>query len=73
MLIARVPGVFDARRGVHQGDPYHLSVHHSLEILSAAIKNYPVINDIGTDDSEYLLSQYADYSSLILDDNKTSV
>jgi hypothetical protein len=41
--------------------------------LSAAIKNDPEITGIQINDSEYLLSQYADDSSLILDDNPSNV
>jgi hypothetical protein len=40
--------------------------------LSAAIKNDPEITGVKINDSEYLLSQYAD-SSLILDDNPKSL
>jgi hypothetical protein len=36
-----------------------------LELLSAAIKNDPEITGVKINDSEYLLSQYADDSSLI--------
>jgi hypothetical protein len=43
-----------------------------LELLSAAIKNDTEITGVKINDSEYLLSQYADDSSLILDDTKTS-
>jgi hypothetical protein len=41
--------------------------------LSAAIKNDPEITGVKINDSEYLLSQYADESSLILDDNPKSL
>jgi hypothetical protein len=41
--------------------------------LSAAIKNDPEITGVKINDSEYLLSQYADDSSLILDDNPKSL
>jgi hypothetical protein len=41
--------------------------------LSAAIKNDPEITGVNINDSEYLLSQYADDSSLILDDNPKSL
>jgi hypothetical protein len=44
-----------------------------LELLSAAIKNDPEITGIKINDSEYLLSQYADDSSLILNDNPKSL
>jgi hypothetical protein len=38
-----------------------------LELLSPAIKNDPEITGVKINDSEYLLSQYADDPSLILD------
>ena len=38
-----------------------------LELLSAAIRNDPEITDEKINDSEFLLSQYADDSLLILD------
>ena len=41
--------------------------------MSAALKNDPGINGIKINDSEYLLSQYADDSSLLLDDDETSL
>jgi hypothetical protein len=41
--------------------------------LSAAIKNDPEITGVKMNDSEFLLSQYADDSSLILDDNSKSL
>ena len=41
--------------------------------MSAAIKNDPEITGVKINDSEYLLSQYADDSSLILDDNPKSL
>jgi hypothetical protein len=41
--------------------------------LSAAIKNDPEITGVNLKDSEFLLSQYADDSSLILDDNPKSL
>ena len=44
-----------------------------LELLSAAIKNDPEITGVKMNDSEFLLSQYADDSSLILDDNSKSL
>ena len=44
-----------------------------LELLSAAIKNDPEITGVNINDFEYLLSQYADDSSLILDDNRKSL
>ena len=41
--------------------------------MSSAIKNDPDINGLKINDSEYLLSQYADDSSLILDDCESSL
>ena len=41
----------------------------SLELMSAAIKNDPNKNGLTINNSQYLLSQYADDSSLILDDD----
>ena len=41
-----------------------------LELLSAALKNDPLVSDVTINGSEYLLSQYADDSTLILDDDK---
>ena len=37
--------------------------------MSAAIQNDPEITGVKINDSEFLLSQYADDSSVILDDN----
>ena len=42
-------------------------------LLSALLKNYPEVSCASIDDSEYLLSQYADNSTLILDDNERSL
>ena len=50
-----------------------LFIYSVLELLSAAIKNDPEIKGVKINDSEYLLSQYADDSSLILDDNPKSL
>lgn len=41
----------------------------SLELMSAAIKNDPNKNGLTINNSQYLLRQYADDSSLILDDD----
>ena len=43
----------------------------ALELMSAAIKNDTSINGMEINNSEYLLSQYADNSSLILDGGMT--
>jgi hypothetical protein len=61
-------------RGVRQRDPLSPYLFILvLELLSAAIKNDPEITGVKINDSEYLLSQYADDSSLILDDNPKSL
>ena len=41
-----------------------------LELLSAALKNYPQVSGVTINGSEYLLGQYADDSALILGDKK---
>jgi hypothetical protein len=45
----------------------------SVELLSDAIKFHPNINGIKIDDSEFLISQYADDSTLILEDDTQSL
>ena len=60
---------FSLGRGVRQGDPLSPYLFILvLELLSAAIKNDPEITGVKINDFEYLLSQYAVDSSLILDD-----
>ncbi len=44
-----------------------------LELLSAAIKNDPDVAGVTINDSEFLLSQYADDSSLVTDGDKKSL
>jgi hypothetical protein len=45
----------------------------TLELMSAAIKNDTSINGMKINNSEYLLSQYANDSSLILDGGDDSL
>ena len=45
----------------------------ALELMSTAIKNDTSINGMKINNSEYLLSQYADDSSFILDEGDDSV
>jgi hypothetical protein len=45
----------------------------SVELLGAAIKFHPNINGIKIDDSEFLISLYADDSTLILEDDTQSL
>ena len=65
---------FNIGRGVRQGDPLspYLFIL-SLELMSAALKNNPDINGMKINDSEYLLSQYADDSCLLLEEDEQSL
>ena len=44
-----------------------------LELLAAALQNDKDITGVQRENSEFLLNQYADDSSLILDDNPQSL
>jgi hypothetical protein len=59
---------------VRQGDllsPYLLIL--VLELRSAALKNDPQVSGVAINGFEYLLSQYADDSALILEDDQNSL
>ena len=65
---------FKLGRGVRQGvplSPYLFIL--VLELLAAALKNDKDITGVQIENSEFLLSQYVDDSSLILDDNPQSL
>ena len=65
---------FKIERGDRHQDPVSsYSFILSVELLSAAIKFHPNINGIHIDDSEFLISQYADDSTLILEDDTQSL
>ena len=65
---------FGIKRGVRQGDPLspYLFIL-CLELLSAAIKFDPEIKGITINDTEYLLSHYADDSVVLLKDDEHSL
>ena len=44
-----------------------------MEFLSAALKNHPDIQGIHINNSEYLISQYADDPTIILEDDEESL
>ena len=65
---------FTLERGARQKDPVSLYLFILiLELLSSAIKNDPNKNGVKINDLEFLLSQYADDSSLVLQDDPQSL
>ena len=57
--------------GFRQGDP--LSPYLCVQLLSAALKAHPDIQGLVINNSEYLISQYADDSTLIFGDDEKSL
>ena len=66
--------LFDITRGVRQQEPLspYLFIY-IMEILNATLKNDPTISGIQFNDSEYLAIQYADDTSLTLEDDAVSL
>ena len=65
---------FPVSCGVRQGDPFSPYIFIlSIELLSAAIKYDPDVKGILLDNSEYVITQYADDSTLTLDNNPESL
>ena len=64
---------FIIERGVRQGDPLSaLLFILAVEFLAAALKENPNIKGIEIDNTEYLISQFADDTTMLLnDDEKT--
>ena len=65
---------FSIHRGCRQGDslsPYSFII--CAEILAVLIKTNPSISGIKVEDTEFLVSQYADDTSLILDGPELSL
>ena len=65
---------FSLQRGCRQGDPISPYIFLlCVEILSILIKNNKNIKGIKVGNKEFVISQYADDTSLILDGSKTSL
>ena len=66
--------MFNFQRDVRQGDPQSPDLFIlCMKLLSAALKAHPEIQGLVINNSEYLISQYADDSTLILGDDQKSL
>ena len=67
--------MFFLQRGCRQGDPISPYIFFLLcvEILAILIKNNENIKGIRVGDKEFVISQYADDTSLILDGSEVSL
>jgi hypothetical protein len=67
-----ISNFFNLERGCHQGDPLSpYSFIIGVEMLSLQIKSNPKIKGALVNDTESLISQYADDTFLVLDDIMT--